>query len=432
MSDSFVKWDAYLTVASLSDIGLRRTTNQDNLCISFASNMETWRRRGHLFIVADGMGGNAAGDLASKIAVDSIPHLYSKLLDGSPVEALRRALIDANAEIYRRGQANEEFQNMGTTCSGLLLLPIGAVVAHVGDSRVYRLRGTTLDQLTFDHSLVWEMRAAGQVSGKGEFFKFGKNYITRSLGPYPEVQVDLEGPFPIQPGDAFVLCSDGLTGQVTDEEIGGVLASLPPSEAARTLIDIANLRGGPDNITVIIVRIQHADLATTGQPGVAAGPRKRAVKASSWVLFCTALAVAALLQLLNVPLPGVAVPLILAFFGFVWIFVQVLRGLNAVDGPADGSRLGRGPHVRVDCSTSGWGLVAKLREMDREILDVIKERGWSYDQEHWRQLSSEVDKAVDEQDLAAAIRLSSRATTFLMDQIRRRDPGGTTAVDLGS
>ncbi|HMP80217.1 MAG TPA: serine/threonine-protein phosphatase, partial [Pirellulaceae bacterium] len=111
MSDSFVKWDTYLTVASLSDVGLRRTTNQDNLCISLASNLETWQRRGHLFVVADGMGGNAAGDLASKIAVDTIPHLYNKLLDGSPVEAIRRSLSDTNAEIYRRGQANEEFQS---------------------------------------------------------------------------------------------------------------------------------------------------------------------------------------------------------------------------------------------------------------------------------------------------------------------------------
>ena len=119
MSESLLNWDAYLQVASLSDIGMRRTNNQDNFSISMASSLEQWQRRGHLFIVADGMGAHAAGELASKLAVDHIPHLYSKFDDMSAPEALKKAVVAANTEIHRRGQANEDFHNMGTTCSVL-------------------------------------------------------------------------------------------------------------------------------------------------------------------------------------------------------------------------------------------------------------------------------------------------------------------------
>lgn len=429
MSDSFVKWDQYLSVASLSDIGLRRTSNQDNLSISFASNMEAWQRRGHFFLVADGMGGNAAGDLASKIAADHVPHLYNKLLDGSPIDSLRRAVVETNAEIFRRGQANEEFLGMGTTCSALLILPEGAVAAHVGDSRVYRLRGTTLDQLTFDHSLVWEIRAAGQAGSKGELIKFGKNYITRALGQHADVQVDLEGPFPVQIGDTFLLCSDGLTGQVADEEIGAVLSSLTPTEAVRALVDLANLRGGPDNITVIAVRVNHPELTSGKTRSLGADRTQPTVKTTSWVLFATALAMAAMLYLLSLPPVAYLLPLAVALISLMWIFVQILQGVNRQTLMTNGGRMGRGPHARCDCSTSGWGLVGKLRDMDKEILNVIDERGWTFDREHWQQLSAEADDAFEKRDLSASIRTSCRATTFLMDQIRSRDPGGAASIE---
>jgi protein phosphatase len=144
---------------------------------------------------------------------------------------------------------------MGTTTSVLVLLPQGAIVAHVGDSRVYRFRQGRLEQLTFDHSLVWEMTATGQLPA-GDVANFiPKNIITRSLGPHAEVKVDLEGPLPLQTGDTFVLCSDGLSGQVKDEQIAAILGAMSPSEAARALIDLANLHGGPDNVTVIVVRV---------------------------------------------------------------------------------------------------------------------------------------------------------------------------------
>ena len=219
-----------------------------------ASDADSWRRRGHVFVVADGMGAHAAGELASKMAADGIPHTYYKLRDESPPDAIRKSVREANQQIHRRGQANPEFKGMGTTTDVLVILPQGALVAHVGDSRVYRLRGTKLEQLTFDHSLVWEMSASGQFADGAAVNLVPKNIITRSLGPHAHVQVDLEGPYPIEMGDTFLLCTDGLTGLVKDEEIGVILGVLPPGEAAQVLIDLANLRGGPDNITVIVVR----------------------------------------------------------------------------------------------------------------------------------------------------------------------------------
>ena len=212
MAETPVNWDKYIEVSSISDVGMRRASNQDSMCVSMASSLERWQQFGHLFLVADGMGAHAAGELASEIAADKIPHLYTKFTELSPPEALRQAVIEANAAIHRKGQANEDFYNMGTTCSVLTLLPQGAVVAHVGDSRVYRLRRNVLEQLTFDHSLVWEMRASGNLDPDDESANLvPKNVITRSLGPYANVKVDLEGPFPIEPGDIFMLCSDGLT-----------------------------------------------------------------------------------------------------------------------------------------------------------------------------------------------------------------------------
>ncbi len=244
-----------LESAALSDVGLRRGNNQDSYAVVLAADDADWRRRGHLFLVADGMGAHAAGELASKMACESIGHAYRKLLDRQPADALAEAVTAANATIHDRGQANAEFQGMGTTCSVLVLLPRKALIAHVGDSRVYRLRNARLEQLTFDHSLVWEMQAAGQLQC-GDVANFiPKNIITRSLGPHAEVQVDLEGPFELEPGDTFLLCSDGLSGQIKDEEIGAVLSALSPQEAVRVLVDMANLRGGPDNITAIAARV---------------------------------------------------------------------------------------------------------------------------------------------------------------------------------
>jgi len=257
-SEAAGSWTPIVSAAALSDIGMRRANNQDSFAIISATDEEKWQRCGDLLIVADGMGAHAAGELASRLSVELIPHHYSKLNTKTEcTEALLRAFEETNREINRKGMINPEFRSMGTTTSAIALLPIGGVIAHVGDSRVYRLRGQTFEQLTFDHSLVWEMQQSGEVSEEMiRNSSIPKNVITRSLGPSPQVQVDLEGPFPLQKGDRFLLCSDGLSGQVFDEEIGLLLGLLDPPTAVKALVDLANFRGGPDNITVVIGEVQ--------------------------------------------------------------------------------------------------------------------------------------------------------------------------------
>ncbi len=236
--------------------------NQDSSAVVLAEDEQAWQTRGHMFMVADGMGAHAAGELASKLAVDTVAHLYYHDRERTAEQALERSIVDTNSEIHRRGLANSDFRGMGTTASVLVLTPQGALVGHVGDSRVYRLRGEQLEQLTFDHSLQWELRSLKIVAEGSDFAKsVPKNVITRSLGPNANVVVDLEGPFPLQVGDRFLLCSDGLSGQINDREIGSLLCHLAPDEAAAVLVDLANLRGGPDNITLLIVEIAGPALA---------------------------------------------------------------------------------------------------------------------------------------------------------------------------
>src|SRR5260370_28552344 len=248
-------WEQKIEYAALTDIGFRRRNNQDSYAVQISSDREQWERRGHLFLVADGMGGHAVGELASKIAADTIPHTYLKLADDDPALALKAAVVAGNATINARGEMNRVFPRMGTTCTTLVLYPQGAVVAHVGDSRAYRIRSDRIEQLTFDHSLQWELLRQGRMSPEEIFRREPRNVITRSLGPQPVVEVDVEGPYPIRPGDVYVLCSDGLTGLVRDVEIGMVSRPLAPSEPCRLLVDLANLRGGPDNITVVVARV---------------------------------------------------------------------------------------------------------------------------------------------------------------------------------
>jgi len=208
------------------------------------------------------MGAHAAGELASRLAADAVGKAKgSEDHNVSLVEAFHKA----NAIIHEQGQSNAKLYNMGTTCSAIWLLPMGAIVGHVGDSRVYRVRDQRIEQLTFDHSLVWEMRAAGQISGSNNS-TIPRNVITRCLGPHPHVEIDLEGPFEIREGDTFLLCSDGLTGRIEDSELGAAIHGLPPQKAAEFLIDLANLRGGHDNITATIVQVAGPDIVTA--PGV--------------------------------------------------------------------------------------------------------------------------------------------------------------------
>ena len=243
-----------LIYSDRTDVGRRRANNQDSKSVLPPSSPQQYQSRGWMFLVADGMGAHAAGEMASGIAAERVPLVYEKSAQHSPPLALRRSLEQTNAEINAKGESAAEFRGMGTTCTVLVLVPRGALVGHVGDSRAYRVRGRTIEQLSRDHSLVWELESAGGMSREQAAGAAPKNIITRSMGPHPHVDVDIEGPFPIEEGDTFLLCSDGLSGQVADEEIGLFAAELEPREATAALTGLALVRGAPDNVTVIAAR----------------------------------------------------------------------------------------------------------------------------------------------------------------------------------
>jgi protein phosphatase len=404
---------------------LRRANNQDSFTVFLAGNQQDFMRRGHLFIVADGMGAHAAGELASKIATDIVPLTYQKLRDKSPPDALLAALIDANNQIYTRGQASPEFKGMGTTATVLVLLPQGALLAHVGDSRAYRVRGQKIDQLTFDHSLVWELQATGQKYEEPISNFIGKNIITRSLGPNPNVQVDLEGPHPCQVGDTFLLCSDGLSGQVEDAEIGAVLVSLPPAEAVQALVDLANLRGGPDNITVICARVLDRQIAqdADGRPANAVGDLNlRRIHPLAWaisgVAFLAAMGLCAIgqwapaLLLLAVVIPGI---------------MTLSRRSHRSDSISslDSRHFGRGPYVSCDCPPDEKFIV-KLNEIINQLRDAAVGENWKIDWTRFNQFLSSANDARNSADYVASAREYLRAISFMMTELKHQHPRGNS------
>ena len=364
---------------AVSDVGMRRANNQDAYSVALSDDLDGWESRGHLFLVADGMGAHVAGEKASKMAADGIPLHYQKFREESAPEALRLAIMQANTEIHRMGQENVEFHNMGTTASALILLPQGGFVAHAGDSRVYRLRDESLEQLTFDHSLVWELRAQGQLSQDLEASgAIPKNVITRSLGPSPNVQVDVEGPFPLEVGDTFLLCSDGLTARVEDAEIGPILANLPPQEATQLLVDLANLRGGPDNITVIVTKVvddaitTRANAAKPIRVGEAKVPLKIDLGVGILFVLCllTTLALFALQQSIG-GMIMISATVIVTIFAAMKILARPEMGKTL----GEQYRLGKGPYSRTDGKIS-VEFLDMLETIVRELRQVIEDRQW--------------------------------------------------------
>lgn len=412
-------WEHCLQPARLSDIGLRRSNNQDSAAIMLASSQEKWEERGHLFIVADGMGAHAAGELASKLATDIVPLTYVKLLDRPPHEALLAAVRDANAQINSRGTANDDFRGMGTTVSTLVLSPLGAIVAHVGDSRVYRLRGTRFEQLTFDHSLVWELRAARQGATDSTPFFIPKNIITRSLGPNAQVQIDLEGPLPIQVGDTYLLCSDGLSGQVKDDEMGKILLALPPREAVRALVDIANLRGGPDNITVVVVRVLGPQVAKKkggNAPSPQHAPSRRAVHPAVWSTFGVLALSAAVLVAMQQRIAALAALIGTIVAGLVAAWQKFGGGEPSVGAPRP---LGRAPYVTCDCTPEA-GFTARLAEMDQQLRDAAASAHWTIDWDTFCKHENAAAAASRANRHLEAVREYCRAISCMMEQLRHQ------------
>ncbi len=205
---------------------------------------------GGVFIVADGMGGHRTGEVASRLAVETIlEHL--KEAEPSP-KALLEAFERANARIYQEALRPEN-RGMGTTATCLLLDLPYALIAHVGDSRAYLLRGEELALLTQDHSWVAERVRQGLLTAEEARVHRWRNVITNALGSFPQARVDLLG-LKLQPGDTLLLCTDGLSGVLEDRTLKEALRNFPPEEATRRLVELANEWGGPDNVSVAVVR----------------------------------------------------------------------------------------------------------------------------------------------------------------------------------
>jgi protein phosphatase len=412
-----------LQVAQHTDVGMRRTTNQDSLALLVADSPELYQSRGHLLMVADGMGAHAAGELASKIAADSVPHLYHKYREQSAPEALERAIRESNAEIHRRGTANADFHNMGTTSSVLVLLPQGALAAHVGDSRVYRLRGHTLHQLTFDHSLQWELKASGQLpEGSDLAAAVPKNVITRSLGPNATVQIDMEGPHPIAVGDVYLVCSDGLTGRVEDPELGAILASLPPEEAVRALVDLANLRGGPDNSTVLIAKAIGPEAATGGMPveplRLGGNGKTGPVHPAVWIVVGVCALAAVVLAAMALWIPALVALGGAAVAGLIGL-VQRLGGMGGGTEVGNGRMLGRGPYTSINCPPS-HELVMKLAGTLNELREAARDGQWTIDGRPIDQACQRAGAADEVGNFAEAIRQYCRGITMMMNELRKQ------------
>jgi serine/threonine protein phosphatase PrpC len=399
---------------------MRRTTNQDSHALVVADTAELWQARGHFLMVADGMGAHAAGELASKIAADGIPHLYHKHRDLSPPEALEKAIRETNAEVHRRGMANPDFHNMGTTCSVLVLLPQGAVAAHIGDSRIYRLRGNQLHQLTFDHSLQWELRASGQLPpGSDIAASVPKNVITRSLGPNANVQIDLEGPWPIELGDVYLLCSDGLTGRVEDHELGPIMGALPPEEAARVLVDLANLRGGPDNCTILIAKVVKPEMTTAASQAapitVGSAKNKKGVHPGVWIGAGVAALAAIFILMMNMPIPAAVVgviALLTAGFGLVQHF-----GVSGGVTLGGGRHLGKGPYTVTACSP-GHEFISKLGEVIEELREAARDSHWNIDWRAFDEYCNRAQAADERKNYIDGVREFCRAISFMMKELR--------------
>lgn len=415
--------------ASASDLGMRRTTNQDSLAVVVTDDVGTWATRGHLLVVADGMGAHAAGELASKIAVDNIPHTYFKLRDLYPPAALRQAIRDANTAIHTKGQSSIGFQGMGTTCSCLVLLPQGALVAHIGDSRVYRLRGSVFEQLTFDHSLVWEMAAAGKMNEADVPAYIPKNVITRSLGPHPTVHIDLEGPYSAQSGDVFLLCSDGLSGQVSDDEMGAILQCLPPDEAVETLVDLANFRGGPDNISVIVAKVDGdppADFDVASAPtsnGSMEKPRKQT--ALLWVATIVCLVLLGYFVVNSLWTGAVisAIGLAAALMSALTVRPKptaVYPAARSIGGP-----YGNGPHRKTECPPNArvTGVLAEIAKTLRELPEK-EQTNWaaSVDWRPFDEGEADAATATEKGDFEVAIRRHCQAIRYIMREFREHRP----------
>ena len=261
--------DQALEIASATDPGMVRSNNEDSIASDAAHG---------LAVLADGMGGYNAGEVASGIATTILTTELQHLIDQTPPHAvdeksgktiaealMREQIAKANTSIYQAAQSQPQYAGMGTTLVVALFYDNKIAVAHIGDSRLYRLRGETLSQVTKDHSLLQEQIDSGLITKEQAKLSANKNLVTRALGIDPTVEPEIHE-YETQVGDIYLLCSDGLCDMVSDEDIGMALQTLGGNLGlcAQHLVQTANDNGGRDNVSVILVRVQRDYAAPRG------------------------------------------------------------------------------------------------------------------------------------------------------------------------
>jgi serine/threonine protein phosphatase PrpC len=246
-----------LEVAQLTDVGRKREHNEDNMAYVIPKDPQVMAKKGALFIVADGMGGHAAGEVASEIAVDTVSNVYYQDDSDDAASSLLHAIKRANALIHQRAAENMLRSGMGTTCVAAVLRGNMAYIANVGDSRAYLVRNGQVKQVSQDHSWVAEQVRAGLLTEDQARTHAQRNVITRCLGTQADVEIDVF-PEQLEDKDALVLCTDGLSGLVSDDEIRRIVGQSVPQDSVYHLVQRANENGGPDNITAIVISVQEA------------------------------------------------------------------------------------------------------------------------------------------------------------------------------
>jgi serine/threonine protein phosphatase PrpC len=245
-----------MEVACLTDVGRQRENNEDSCLYWEPQDEAEFLRKGRLAVIADGMGGYEGGQEASRLAVETVREVYDEAFEDDPQPALVKAFAAAHERIQDYAEAHPELRGMGTTCTAVVIRGHELHFAHVGDSRLYLVRGFVLSRLTRDHSYVGRLVESGIVRAEDAESHPQRHILTAALGSGNEVAADVsQQAVPLQEGDTLVLCTDGLWGLVNEQEVVNAVNEYDPENCCRALVNMALQRGGHDNVTVQVIRV---------------------------------------------------------------------------------------------------------------------------------------------------------------------------------
>jgi len=256
MSVDCMKVKPGMEVASLSDVGCQRENNEDSYLYWEPTGEEEFQRKGRLAVIADGMGGHEGGQEASRLAVETVRDVYDRSFCDDPQAALVESFAAAHTRIQDYAEQHPVFHGMGTTCTAVVLRGRQLYFAHVGDSRLYLVRDASILRLTRDHSYVGRLVESGIVRAEDAEKHSQRHILTAALGAGRDVAVDgAEQGLALQDGDDLLLCTDGLWSVVSDQELETAVNGNAPAECCAVLVKLARQRGGPDNITLQVLRV---------------------------------------------------------------------------------------------------------------------------------------------------------------------------------